>query len=150
MENKTVSWISSMMLMGTIVEDFSVWPQLLLGELDTALLPGIFYHGNGRPAFSDEEMMADEKSAQALENLKRFIRNRINGIISQETARLERQQRKEVAQMQELAKQRFVGMSKPAPEGTVREIAERHGVSIGVVRKLKAENRLHELLVSGQ
>lgn len=40
---------------------------------------------------------------------------------------------------------KFRSMNAPAPEGTVDELAKRHGVSKSRVRLLKRENRLHEL-----
>ncbi|MOA68069.1 hypothetical protein D3C78_1955180 [compost metagenome] len=39
----------------------------------------------------------------------------------------------------------FRNMNKPAPEGTVKELAAKYGKSLGEIRKLKAEGRLHEL-----
>jgi hypothetical protein len=39
----------------------------------------------------------------------------------------------------------FNSQHKPAPEGTVKELAARYGKSIGEIRKLKAANLLHTL-----
>lgn len=40
---------------------------------------------------------------------------------------------------------KFCFANKPAPEGTVRELAAKYGKSISEIRKLKAAGRLHEL-----
>ncbi|WAX23552.1 hypothetical protein [Pseudomonas phage pPA-N1803-4At.2] len=49
------------------------------------------------------------------------------------------------AQNYNIAKQNFRNMSKPAPEGTVKELAEKYGKSISEIRRMKAEGRLGEL-----
>lgn len=46
---------------------------------------------------------------------------------------------------QEGSPKKFCFANKPAPEGTVRELAAKYGKSISEIRKLKAAGRLHEL-----
>jgi hypothetical protein len=137
--------LKSMMLMGDLMTNVNLWPHVMLGEMDMDLLPGMFFHAHGRDPVSDEEMLADETANRVLTNLKLYIRNTVQGVVNDEARRLEREQRLEAERIAIQAKERFRAMSKPAPEGTVRELAEKYGVSIGQVRKLKAENRLHEL-----
>lgn len=43
------------------------------------------------------------------------------------------------------AKTDFKAMSKPAPEGTVKELAAKYGVSLSEIRRRKQEGTLHEL-----
>lgn len=43
------------------------------------------------------------------------------------------------------ARQAFNSQHAPAPEGTVKEIAAKYGVSLGEVRRLKAAGQLHTL-----
>lgn len=43
------------------------------------------------------------------------------------------------------AKASFKDMNKPAPEGTVKELAARYGVSLSEIRRRKQEGTLHEL-----
>lgn len=40
---------------------------------------------------------------------------------------------------------KFMSQHAPAPEGTVKELAKKYGRSISEIRRMKAENRLHEL-----
>ncbi|WWV93477.1 hypothetical protein KEN49_CDS0023 [Pseudomonas phage vB_Pae3705-KEN49] len=49
------------------------------------------------------------------------------------------------AQRYDIAKQNFRDMGKPAPEGTVKELAAKYGKSISEIRRMKAEGRLGEL-----
>jgi hypothetical protein len=137
--------LKSMMLMGDMMTNVNLWPDTMLGKLDMDLLPGMFFHVHGRNPVNDEEMLADEMANRVLNNLKLYIRNTVQGVVNEEARRLEREQRLEAERIAKQIKERFRAMSKPAPAGTVRELAEKFGVSISQVRKLKAENRLHEL-----
>lgn len=58
-----------------------------------------------------------------------------------------RQQHARKAEKQKAEQQRdsFNAQHKPAPEGTVKELAERYGKSLSEIRKLKAANQLHTL-----
>lgn len=138
--------LKSMMLMGDLVNNVNLWPAVMLGELDMDLLPGMFFHVHGRDPVSEDELLTDPQANLTLSNLKLYIRNTIQGLVTQDALRLEREQKAEAARMTKQVNERFQAMSTPAPEGTVRELAEKYGVSIGHVRKLKAENRLHELI----
>ncbi len=138
--------LKSMMLMGDLINNINLWPSAMLGELDMDLLPGMFFHVHARDPISDEELLGDPEANRILSNLKLYIRNTVQGVVTQEARRLELEQKAESALMKERVNAQFRAMSNPAPEGTVRELAEKHGVSIGYVRKLKAENRLHELV----
>lgn len=137
--------LKSMMLMGDMMTNVNLWPHVMMGEMDMDLLPGMFFHVHGRDPVSDEEMLTDEVANRVLNNLKLYIRNTVQGVVNEEARRLEHEQRLEADRIAKQVKERFRAMSQPAPEGTVRELAEKFGVSIGYVRKLKAENRLHEL-----
>ena len=137
--------LKSMMLMGDLMTNVNLWPHVMMGEMDMDLLPGMFFHAHGRDPVNDEEMLSDEVANRVLTNLKLYIRNTVQGVVNEEARRLEREQRLQAEHIAQQAKERFRAMSKPAPEGTVRELAEKYGLSIGQVRKLKAENRLHEL-----
>jgi len=134
-----------MMLMGDIMTNVNLWPGVLTGELDQTLRPGMFFHVHGREPQSQEELEADESSLLILNNLKRYLRNTVQGVINDEARRIEREQKAEAARMAERVNKGFREMNKPAPEGTVRELAEKFNAPISQIRKLKAENRLHEL-----
>lgn len=57
-------------------------------------------------------------------------------------------QRREATQSKRKAEEQrtaFNSQHRPAPEGTVKELAARYGKSIGEIRKLKAANLLHTL-----
>lgn len=57
-------------------------------------------------------------------------------------------QRREEGQLKRRSEEQrttFNSQHKPAPEGTVKELAARYGKSIGEIRKLKAANLLHTL-----
>lgn len=52
---------------------------------------------------------------------------------------------KRAEQAKEQRRQQFNSQHKPAPEGTVKELAARYGKSLSEIRKLKAEGLLHTL-----
>lgn len=141
-----VSPMVSMALLGTIHGDATLWPDLLLGNMDKDLLPGFFYMQHQRQPSDEPELMDDEYSQQALASLKTLIQISINRAIRQEENRLERSKVRETKLTEKRAADNFRSISKPAEGGTVKELAERHGVSIAHVRKLKREGLLSQLL----
>lgn len=57
----------------------------------------------------------------------------------------QRNERARTKRQSEEQRTTFNSQHKPAPEGTVKELAARYGKSIGEIRKLKAANLLHTL-----
>lgn len=106
---------------------------------------GLFNTNNGRLPNSEEEMYADEKTVEAYERLKSFLRLSAQHAFNQLAHEDARNEKREKHQQAYKTRQNFNSMHKPAPEGTVDELAKKYGVSKSHVRNLKRENRLHEL-----
>lgn len=106
---------------------------------------GLFNTNNGRLPNSEEEMYADEKTAEAYERLKNFLKLSVQSAFNQLAREDARNEKREKLQQAHNTRQNFNKMHKPAPEGTVDELAKKYGVSKSHVRNLKRENRLHEL-----
>lgn len=106
---------------------------------------GLFNTNNGRLPNSEEEMYADEKTVEAYERLKSFLKlsaqNAFNALARQDA----RNEKREKQQQAYDTRKNFNSMHKQAPEGTVDELAKKYGVSKSHIRNLKRENRLHEL-----
>lgn len=118
---------------------------LLCGRLDYPLRCALFTANFQRSPEVVRDLMGADITL-ALEMMKDDIRSGLMEHINKRNAQGERRSRKSAQQLQlEKAATQFRAMSKPAPEGTVAELAERYGVSKTHVRLLKRENRLHEL-----
>lgn len=118
---------------------------LLCGRLDYTLRCALFTANFQRNPEVVRDLMGADITL-ALEMMKDDIRSGLMEHINKRNAQGERRNRKSAQQLQfEKTATQFRAMSQPAPEGTVAELAERHGLSKSQVRLLKRENRLHEL-----
>lgn len=142
--------VTSLATLGKAIRSPEMWGFLLVGEFDGKLRPGLFWRAYDREATEEDDLQNDRKVNEMLENLKENVRMGISQIIADE-AREEDQEnliRKNI-QVAE-ANKKFIAMSQKSPEGTVKELAAKHGRSISEIRKLKAEGRLHELNISAE
>lgn len=111
---------------------------------------GLFHKVHERLPVSEQEMYADEQTVNGYENLKNVLRaqfqNAFNSLAhADETLQSEREEKWQKHQHSLKVREGLKQMHKPAPEGTVDELAKKYGVSKSYIRNLKRENRLHEL-----
>jgi hypothetical protein len=118
------------------------------GMFDHEIRLAGFHRENQRLPSSMEELNSDPKASIVLERMKNIFRNLLKNAINaaaREEAQAEvRRQKQAFNEM----KNKFNAMHKPAPEGTIRELAAKYNKSIGEICRLKAEGRLHELVES--
>lgn len=150
------SALASIMFFGDVMTKPVFWPGLLQGEYDRDIALGLFMHVHKKHPENVDVALADEQVKQMLENAKGHVRHAvqcaINGLAEEERAqreeptfmRMRREMQESAARMQKQHKQ-FVSQHAQAPEGTVKELAAKYGKSIGEIRRMKAEGRLHEL-----
>lgn len=120
---------------------------ILLGHYDYELSVMIHQREYQSLPQKPEDIQADAVTTK-LGRIKDTFRNMINGMMQQESSRLaalDRQEARAKAQRMHQARISFENMNKPAPEGTVAELAKKHGVSLKTIRRMKQEGRLHEL-----
>lgn len=115
---------------------------------DTELRCSIFlFQYKTHPEF--HEQINTPEMDDLLEQLKLKIKNLVGVALNIDTRREERHQyladKQKKAQQAYDTKKSFEAMHKPAPEGTVDEIAKRFNVSKSEVRRLKREGKLSEL-----
>lgn len=115
---------------------------------DEYLRCALYFSENKKFAETEEEIMNEQMDAW-LKEAKSRIMNIVSIGIRIETRRDEQRQYhqdKQAKKQQEInTRTAFNSMHKPDPEGTVKEISEKYGVSLGEVRRLKREGRLSEL-----
>jgi|SRR5690606_31730957 len=100
-----------------------------------------FYRTHGRLPENLEELQACEKSNKFLENTRNFFRTALQNAASDAASMLAR----EAEEQRCKTHVQFLNLNKPAPEGTVAELAERYGKSKSEIRRLKAAGLLHTL-----
>ena len=92
-----------------------------------------------------EDQIFNKEMDSLLDQLKNHVKMTFQRAINQEEKRLVNEgKRVEKAKAAEVM-QSFKSMSKPAPEGTVAELAARYNKSLGEIRKLKRDGLLHTL-----
>ena len=145
MENKAIT-ISDVMLgfallgESTHTEGFAPF---LSGQYDREISIAIYHREYGK--LPTEEDLSDALVVENLNKLKNALRTIINRAVSNlERLGAERSLREAKVAFNNAANN-FKAMSKPAPEGTVDELAKKYNVSKSHIRMLKRENRLHEL-----
>lgn len=154
-------------------DDMQVWPFIVNGFYDVPLSIAFFYTANARLPNEGEDYMGSAVAQNGLQNTKNYLRDLMHAIIDPEgykkaedarqakaskdlfaqMDRMDRERRKNY-RLQKEAEERverekrdaFNSQHKPAPEGTVKELAARYGKSIGEIRKLKAAGQLHTLV----
>lgn len=142
------------MIMGSY-SDHLVMVQVLMGMHDHTLSVFI-YHRHHQKLPESFDALKDEHVVVVLDRFKNLYRGAVQEIFNaadrhdsltafrREQAE-ERHQKQQKKATEKRTADAFKSMSKPDPMGTVAELAERYGVSLSVVRKLKREGRLHEL-----
>jgi len=84
-------------------------------------------------------------SAYAIENLARLMYTQ--GDVDNEPSFKRRERMQQEAKRSEAAtRAKFNAQHKPAPEGTVKELAAKYGKSLSEIRRLKAAGELHTLV----
>lgn len=141
---------TSLMVSFSMFGDNSNWPNFICGNLDFNLKLIAFYQEFKRLPTEDE--LDSEWTISAISiiknNLRNFIQQKINHFAAEE-ARIEKNEnfRKHLEQQKSLKKiaSNMKKNNSPDPMGTIKEIAERNGISISEVRKMKKDGRLSEL-----
>lgn len=124
---------------GTAVAD------LLMGQMDAYVAVVAFEREHEKMPETFEHALNDEKAKEGLERMKQFWRNRLERALTHEARQEELRMRREHEAKVAKVSAAFKDMNKPAPEGTVKELAAKYGKSISEIRRMKAEGRLSEL-----
>jgi len=134
----TKSPLIGFMILGDIAGgNIDVLAGLLMDKYDDELLYSFYYEEHNKYPEGDE-YLSSEKGREKLNQIKTIYRNAIADSMNK-TAEAERMQ-----SLKE-ALDGFKAMHKPAPEGTVKELAVKYGKSLSEIRTLKREGRLSEL-----
>jgi len=142
------------------------WPKIAVGVYDAVLLHALFFaHYRRHPANGEEK--SDVFALRGLENVKRYLKNIIQALLDPAESlrnplhnqalmedckngwrdikadqKAAEQASKRLAQS---TREAFKAQHAVAPEGTVAELAAKHGISKSEVRRLKAAGLLHTL-----
>ncbi|MBX9838183.1 MAG: hypothetical protein K2X69_07675 [Silvanigrellaceae bacterium] len=92
-----------------------------------------------------ENEIFNEEMDSLLEQLKNHVKIAFQNAINQEEKRLINESKREEKEKSVKVMNSFKSMSKPAPEGTVAELAARYNKSLSEIRKLKRDGLLHTL-----
>ena len=92
-----------------------------------------------------ENEIFNEEIDSLLEQLKNHVKIAFQNAINQEEKRLINESKREEKEKSVKVMNSFKSMSKPAPEGTVAELAARYNKSLSEIRKLKRDGLLHTL-----
>lgn len=115
---------------------------------DEYLRCALYFSENKKFPETQEDIMTEQMDAWLAETKSRIM-NIVRVGINIETRRDERRQhykdKQEKKQSEIKTRTAFNSMHKPDPEGTVKEISEKYGVSLSEVRRLKREGKLSEL-----
>jgi len=115
---------------------------------DEHLRCALYFSEKKEFAEKEEDIMNEQMDAWLAE-IKSRIMTLVRVGLSIETRRDERRQhyqdKQEKIQSEIKTRTAFNSMHKPDPEGTVKEISEKYGVSLSEVRRLKREGKLSEL-----
>lgn len=133
-----------------IAEWTKYFAPIITGDaLDYDIRCAIFHTHNEKTLPTEESQIFNEEMDDLLKQFKDKLRHIFCMHLENETKSIERSERlaKEQKSRQEKYKvvDGFRKMNSPAPEGTVKEIAQRYNISIGKVRELKRDNLLHTL-----
>lgn len=92
-----------------------------------------------------ENEIFNEEMDSLLEQLKNHVKIAFQNAINQEEKRWINESKREEKEKSVKVMNSFKSMSKPAPEGTVAELAARYNKSLSEIRKLKRDGLLHTL-----
>lgn len=148
------------------------WPFILKGYFDEVLAVAFYYTYHAELPGTLKIAVESEHAKRGIENTKAHLRNTIEaaldpaGYKAKQDARERELERDFVKRMEDFDRKRrfdhrrmhaereatekakrdsFNSQHKPAPEGTVKELAAKYGKSLGEIRRLKAEGLLHTL-----
>lgn len=117
----------------------------LSGLYDKTISVSIFYKLHNKLPETYEEARQNTETQEPLEVIKSYFRTQLQYAINREVELEEKARILIKNHDAEIAKKNFVNQHKPSPEGTVKELAVKYNKSIGEIRRMKAEDRLHEL-----
>lgn len=112
---------------------------ILMGEMDDDIRILHFHQEKQRLPESVEEAREWPEGDVYLNKMKDWLRSRMQAAIDGEAERLKRKAENERNANLAKAKTSFKEMNKPAPEGTIKELAAKYGKSIGEIRRMKNE-----------
>jgi len=133
----------------TIMGDYeNHFYQIVTDEYEFQIKVALYKHNHSQLPESEEILMSDEATSRHYESLKDLLRSKIqkafDALADEHSKIKEREDRYNARQVSHS----FRSMNKPAPEGTVDELAKKFNVSKSQIRTLKREGRLHELVES--
>lgn len=143
MKTDPVETMVALSMLGRVLDSPALWPGFLIGAMDEELLPAFAHVIKDMPSLEGETQ--EQHARRLLEDNKAILRMQLQASFSRLGEDLEREAENNKRQEQARILKSMQQLNKPAPEGTVKELAARYGVSISVVRKYKAEGRLCEL-----
>lgn len=119
-------------------------PALLMGTLDFEL-SAFFYQREFGKLPEKHEDLKEAKVVEMLDKVKNYYRSSLQNAFTTQARNEQYQEEMQKRTQKAQAVRNFRDMNRPAPEGTVDELATRYGVSKSAIRTLKREGRLHEL-----
>lgn len=90
--------------------------------------------------------LLDTMSGEEIENLARHMFSTVDRRTEEPMFRRHEREQREKKKEEAKTRTAFNSQHKPAPEGTVKELAAKYNRSIGEIRKLKAAGELHTLV----
>ena len=142
------------------------WPKIAVGVYDAVLLHAFFFAQYQRHPVNGEER-SDANALRGLENAKRYLKNIIEALLDpaeslrnplhnpelmeeckngwRDIKAGQRAAAKAGKRLAQSTREAFKAQHAVAPEGTVAELAAKHGISKSEVRRLKAAGLLHTL-----
>lgn len=149
MSDKKIDFITVLSTFSSL-SDIKHWPAILSGRLDFELKVMCYYQE--KHELPNEEQLnlpwVDEFVSNIKNNLRNFIQKSINEEDARERENFLREKRdtrfKKNAALKNIH-EKMKEQSSVDPKGTIKEIAERNGLSISEVRKMKKAGRLSEL-----
>ena len=146
-EIKEISMTSVMIGFSMIESIFSLQnPEIvaffLNGQYDDDIIPSFFYKVHDRLPESIEEAQQCESTMLGLNNLKYYVRAKINQLEQQEKSIKQAESRIKEREV----KQNFKAQNNVSEFGTVSEISDKYGLSKKQVRELKRDGKLQEFI----
>ena len=118
----------------------------LNGQYDDDIIPSFFYKVHDRLPESIEEAQQCESTMLGLNNLKDYVRAKIQQGIKQLEQQEKFLQKAEARIKEREAKQNFQAQNNVSEFGTIAEISEKYGISKKQVRELKRDGKLQEFI----
>lgn len=149
---KQISYATAMFGLTVIGDYENHFYQILTDEYEFEIKVALYKHNHSKLPESEEILMSDEVTVKHYESTKDFLRSKVQQVfddLAEEHSKIkEREDRYNARQNARHVSHSFRSMNKPAPEGTVDELAKKFNVSKSHIRTLKREGRLNELVES--